>query len=552
MQIGQIFKRVLGKAPDSFAVAMPATRAEPALGVPGCSGQAGFEIDLPASIRPHAVLVNGGEEVVVDDRYQWHPALLSWLLVRQSGTGRRPAVTTVSARELAGHRDQAVANTNESHEDASLGTLRAARQLLTEAAKVRASDVHVLIREKFAEVQLRVKDDLSSIRTMNRSEGEALIRAACVGLASVKDAMYRPYEFQSAQIEGGSLPGSGLSSVRIIRGPAYPIERGGGFMVARLQYGGTHGLDENGKTDLVFTTPKRPEGALALDARGYTPLQIEKLETLASMPDGIVLISGPTGSGKNTTLFDLMAHQARIFPGARQITIEDPVEYPMDWAVQLPVTDANDAKFAESLRTILRMNPNIILVGELRGVETARTALAAALTGHMVWSTIHTNDPYLVIDRLEEMDRVELSRRVICDPNRIRGFVGQRLVPVLCPECSQPITADKNLSHGRLGDALKTWGDCAAVRIKGPGCDRCRGDGVIGRRAVAEVVVATEDLMADFVNVGTGAARVRHRARPGSDKSMLANCIDVVLLGLVDPRDAERKFGAIAAKGEGE
>ena len=551
MQIGQIFKRVLGKAPDPFAVAMPATRAEPALGAPGRNGQAGLAIDLPAAIRAHAVLVNGGEEVVVDDRYQGHPELLSWLLVRQSDTGRRPAVTTASARELAGHRDRAVASAKEADEDAGLGTLRAARQLLTEAAKVCASDMHVLLREKFAEVQLRVKDDLSSIRTMNRSEGEALIRAACVGLASVKDAMYRPYEFQSAQIEGGSLPGSGLSSVRIIRGPAYPIEHGGGFMVARLQYGDMQDLDENGKTELVFTTPKRPEGTLALDARGYTPLQIEKLETLASMPDGIVLISGPTGSGKNTTLFDLMAHQARIFPGARQITIEDPVEYPMEWAVQLPVTDANDAKFAESLRTILRMNPNIILVGELRGVETARTALAAALTGHMVWSTIHTNDPYLVIDRLEEMDRVELSRRVICDPNRIRGFVAQRLVPVLCPECSLPIDADKDLSHGRLADALKTWGDSAGVRIKGPGCDRCRGDGVIGRRAVAEVVVATEDLMADFVNVGTGAARVRHRARPGSDKSMLANCIDVVLRGLVDPRDAERKMGAIVAKGEG-
>ncbi len=551
MQIGQIFKRVLGKAPDPFAVPMPAARTEPAPGAPGRSGQPGSGIDLPASIRAHAVVVQGGAEVVVDDRYQGHPELLSWLLVREWDAGRRPAVTAVSARDLASHRDQAAGGSSEFDDDASLGTLRAARQLLTEAAKVRASDVHVLIREKFAEVQVRVKDDLSSIRTMNRAEGEALIRAACVGLASVKDAMYRPYEFQSAQIEGGSLPGSGLSSVRIIRGPAYPIEHGGGFMVARLQYGGMQALDENGKTDLTFATPKRPEGALALDARGYTPLQIEKLETLASMPDGIVLISGPTGSGKNTTLFDLMAQQARLFPGARQITIEDPVEYPMDWAVQLPVTDANDAKFAESLRTILRMDPDIILVGELRGVETARTALAAALTGHMVWSTIHTNDPYLVIDRLEEMDRVELARRVICDPNRIRGFVAQRLVPVLCPACSQPLDADRELSRGRLFEAIKTWGNPDGVRIKGPGCDRCRGDGVIGRRAVAEVVVATEDLMADFINVGTGAARVRHRARSGSDKSMLANSVDVVLGGLVDPRDVERKIGAIVPKGEG-
>ena len=549
MQIGQIFKRVLGKAPDPSSATAAAARAEPVIGTPLRTDH-GASVELPATIRPHAMVLDGGDELVIDDRYQGHPELLSWMLVRESDTGSRPKLTAVSARDLAAHRDRAVGASG-SEDDAGLGTLRAARDLLTQAALVRASDVHVLVRRKFTEVQARVNGDLMTIRTLNRSEGEALIRAACVGLASVKDAMYRPYEFQSAQIEGSSLPGSGLSSVRIIRGPAYPIEHGGGFMVARLQYGETKARDDNGKTDLTFATPKQPAGTFDLAARGFTALQIEKLETLASMPDGIVLICGPTGSGKNTTLFDLMTQQARLFPGARQITIEDPVEYPMEWAVQLPVTEADDAKFAESLRTILRMDPEIILVGELRGVETARTALTAALTGHMVWSTIHAPDPYLAIDRLEEMDRVELSRRAICDPKRIRGFVSQRLPRVLCPECSKPLDSNKELSRSRLLDALRTWGDPANARIKGAGCDRCRGKGVIGRRAVAEVVVATEELMADFVNGGTGAARVRQRARPGSDKSMLANGIDLVLAGIVDPREVGREVDVIVPKGEG-
>src|SRR5690606_23226263 len=137
-------------------------------------------------------------------------------------------------------------------------------------------------------------------------------------------------------------------------------------------------------------------------------------------PNGIIIITGPTGSGKTTTRYECLMETARSKPYRRLVTIEDPVEYPMPWATQLFVTDARNeadtgSAYSERLRAALRMAPNILLIGELRSADVALSALEAAVTSHQVYTTMHVTDPFLFVDRLELMDPDRLNRRAICD-----------------------------------------------------------------------------------------------------------------------------------------
>lgn len=512
--------------------------------------------ELPASLSSHAMLSPDMSEVFVDERYRGHPGFLSWIDVQDLLYGRRIRVFSLPARELAAKREELAAR-HDLSQDLGLNTLQKARRLFSDAAESGASDIHLLVRAQFAEVQLRVKGELWSVETMSRNEGESIIRASCQGLAAVREAMFAPYEFQDAQIDGASIPGSGLSSVRIIRGPAHPQDSGGGFMIARLQYGGERAEKAGGQRKFDFKVPTRPGGASRIASLGYTPKQVAMLNVMASMSSGVNLVTGPTGSGKTTTLFELMKEQARRFPGKRQLTIENPVEYPMEWAIQMAVTgagsgDAAGKAFYERVRVSLRMDPDIILLGELRAAEESKAAIAEALTGHLVWATLHVTDPFMSIDRLEQMDRVDLARGVICNPKIIRGLVSQKLVGTLCPECSTPLAkADPQSFRDGLIETVKSWGDIDSVRVRGGGCDHCSGTGVVGRKAAAEVVLPDQRLMLDFINEGTIVATRNHRLREDADKSMLGNAMDLVLAGQADPRDIESEIDAIVEKARG-
>lgn len=514
-------------------------------------------LPLPAGLMPHALVSLDGAQVFIDDRYSGYPIFLSWKEMRETLHGQKIEVIPVSARELSVKREEMSALIEGATEERGLNTLQSARRLFGDSALAGASDIHVLVRAKFTEIQVRVKGELWTAGMMSRNEGEALIRASCQGLAAVREAMYAPYQFQDAQVDGASIPGAGLSSIRIVRGPAHPQDSGGGFMIARLQYGGAPAEKDGTQRRLQLKVPERPAGQMQLAARGYTPKQVAMLSLMTSMSSGVILVTGPTGSGKTTTLFELMKEQARRFPGKRQLTIENPVEYPMPWAIQMAVTgagtgDAAGKAFYERVRVSLRMDPDIILLGELRAAEESKAAIAEALTGHLVWATLHVTDPFMAIDRLEQMDRVDLGRGVICNPKIIRGLVAQRLVGTLCPHCSIPLAkADQSGFRDGMIETLKSWGEIDQVRVRGDGCEHCGGGGTVGRKAVAEVVLPDQSLMSDFINEGTGVATVRHRSREDSDKSMLGNAIDLVLAGVSDPRDIESEVDVIVEKAPG-
>lgn len=207
----------------------------------------------------------------------------------------------------------------------------------------------------------------------------------------------------------------------------------------------------------------------------------EEFSRQLGVADGLVLVTGPTGSGKTTTLYSCLHHLNR--PGRKLITVEDPVEYQLAGVNQVPVRPEVGLTFAAALRAMLRQAPNIVMVGEIRDRETAEIALQAALTGHLVLSTLHTNDAPGAITRL-----LDLGARPYLVAAALRAAVAQRLVRSICEACRQPYTPD-----GAERRLLEPYGGAAAgAWVKGVGCPACDGTGYRGRLGLFEVLPVTD------------------------------------------------------------
>lgn len=495
-------------------------------------------LPIPASLVDFIAVDPAAKIIYADPKTAGNPLLMTWQN-RNRANGLVFQVKPTDLDQIARMRAGGLRVAND--EDTDMLVRNDAIDIICRAAAYGASDLHFMMRGEHTEIQIVVKGGLRVLGFDTQQRGESLTRAIYQGIARTRDASYNLLDFQNAQIPGTELPASaGLTSVRIVRGPSYPQASDGAFMTLRLQYNASHGGRDQDLPPLPL--PRQPPGELRLVKMGYTPAQVTKIRTLLDAPNGLVIFTGPTGSGKTTAMKEALEESARAKPQRRLVTVEDPVEYPMDWAVQMAVTGArNDAEtgaaFSERIRVALRMAPNIILCGELRGPEVAVSALEAAVTGHQVWTSMHVTDPFLFVERLELMDRVKLERRVFCDHKIVRGVVAQRLLPKLCPHCSR-LPGDDDLSD-RICAALDTWGDVSGVRVQGEGCEQCGGDGTLGRFAVAEVVVTDGALMRDFIEHGSEVARANYRKKPGADLPMLDAAILHALAGVVDPRHVE-------------
>jgi general secretion pathway protein E len=225
----------------------------------------------------------------------------------------------------------------------------------------------------------------------------------------------------------------------------------------------------------------------------------ETVRELLAMPNGIVLVTGPTGCGKSTSLYTFLSslntRERRI------VTIEDPVEHKLPGVIQIAVRPEINLTFANALRSVLRGDPNVIMVGEMRDLETAEIAIRAALTGHMVFSTLHTNDSVGGITRLMDM-----GVEPFLIGTSVRAFIAQRLVRRLCPECRQPQKPDV--------DRLRRYGFAPSSDqpIFTPcGCEACRGTGYRGRTALYEICLITAD-MQELIQGRASSKRLRQQA----------------------------------------
>jgi len=232
---------------------------------------------------------------------------------------------------------------------------------------------------------------------------------------------------------------------------------------------------------IVMRLLDRSSVFLALEKLGFAPGTLRRFESLIKRPHGIVLVTGPTGSGKTTTLYGAL--DKINSPDRKIITVEDPVEYQLKGVNQIPVKPKIGLTFATGLRHIVRQDPDVILIGEIRDLETAEIAIQAALTGHLVFSTLHTNDAPGAITRLQDM-----GVEAYLVASVLEGVLAQRLVRRICTACRVPDTP----SAADL-EALGIEGAGDQRLYRGGGCDECRGTGYRGRTGIYELFPITEE-----------------------------------------------------------
>ncbi|ALK97524.1 general secretion pathway protein GspE [Massilia sp. WF1] len=257
---------------------------------------------------------------------------------------------------------------------------------------------------------------------------------------------------------------------------------------------------------------------LRLDSLGFDPAAVAMMRRLSGVPYGMVLVTGPTGSGKTTTLY---AAIAEINHGLDKIiTIEDPVEYQLPGVLQIPVNEKKGLSFARGLRSILRHDPDKIMVGEIRDAETAQIAVQSALTGHLVFTTVHANNVFDVIGRFMHMG---------VDPysfvSALNGVIAQRLLRVNCPACARPVEPDPVLlAESGIDDAA------GARFMAGHGCGECRGTGFRGRRAIGELLLLNDEIR-ELIVARAPLRLIREAAERNGTRQLRDIAVGIALAG---------------------
>ncbi|MHC4166145.1 MAG: type II secretion system ATPase GspE [Planctomycetota bacterium] len=334
--------------------------------------------------------------------------------------------------------------------------IKLVNNIFFQAVHSRASDIHIEPYEDEARVRFRIDGVLHDISSLPKSQVAALVSRLKI-MANLNIAERR-------------LPQDGQSRIKI----------GENLMDIRVSVVPTSGGER-----VVLRLLDKGSGELGLNDIGFGPEVLERLRELIRLAHGIVLLTGPTGSGKTTTLYAAMTE---LNSEERNIlTVEDPIEYQLPGVGQMQVKPKIDLTFASCLRHILRQDPDVIMIGEIRDVETAEIAIQASLTGHLVLSTLHTNDSASAVTRLIDMgiEPYLISSSVV-------AVIAQRLLRVICPQCKQPYTPS--------GQVVSLWGESGGSATiggqlyKGAGCENCLDTGYLGRTGISELLTIDDDI----------------------------------------------------------
>jgi general secretion pathway protein E/type IV pilus assembly protein PilB len=265
---------------------------------------------------------------------------------------------------------------------------------------------------------------------------------------------------------------------------------------------------------------------LGLPELGFFSDDQETFERLIKLPDGILLVTGPTGSGKTSTLYACLNYINK--PDRKIITVEEPIEYQMNGINQVQVNADFGMTFPNALRSILRQAPNIIMIGEIRDLETATIATNASLTGHLVFSTLHTNDAPSAVARL-----IDIGVQPFLVASSIRAMMAQRLVRRLCANCRRP----GQLSETELRALRIDPGQLAESQVMQPvGCDQCRQTGYKGRMGIFEIFII-DDEVRHMINQRSSTTALRQRARELGMRTLREDGVRKVLAGLTSAEE---------------
>ncbi len=354
--------------------------------------------------------------------------------------------------------------------------IRLVDHIVAEGIASRASDIHLEPEEGGVAVRYRIDGVLRKVMNLPRAAGLPLVsRIKIMAGLDIADRL-RPQDGRARVA---------VSGVRIdLRVSTLPASNGEKVVIRILDQRAT---------------------VLSLEAMGLNPDEGDRIRQMTNLREGLVLVTGPTGSGKTTTLYSMIrAIQQRA---VNIVTIEDPVEYRLQGIVQVQVNEKAGLNFASALRSILRQDPDVVLIGEIRDRETAQIALQASLTGHLVLSTLHTIDAASSITRL-----VDIGIETYKIATALKGIVAQRLLRRLCTTCRQPATEP-------LPDRLRKYFEGGETLYKAAGCAECAQTGYRGRLAITEVLVVTPEVERR-ISSGESADRITEAAREGGMRSL--------------------------------
>ena len=381
-------------------------------------------------------------------------------------------------------------------------TIRVVNSLIERAFAERASDIH-----------------------LEPQEGEMVVRMRIDGL--LRRVLTVPAELQSTVISRLKIMGGMDIAERKVPQDGHAMLRVKGSEIdLRISSMPTvHG------EKIVLRLLNKTSQLLSRDAIGLEGEDLEYYRTLLKNPSGVILLVGPTGSGKSTTMCVMLRDLAR--EEVNIVTLEDPVEYYIPGVSQCQINEKTGMTFAGGLRAILRQDPDIISVGEIRDGETASIAMRAAITGHLVLSTLHTNDAPSAVDRLRD---IGVEPWLIS--GALRGVVSQRLVRRICPHCKRAYhPASDELALLGLDDAPDL------VFYKGEGCPDCHHTGYTGRRAVFEILMIDAPLRR-LITAGASADELADEARRHGFTTMRERCRDLVLHGETTAEEAARTISS--------
>jgi type IV pilus assembly protein PilB len=376
--------------------------------------------------------------------------------------------------------------------------IRMVSMLLIEAHRLGASDIHLEPLDKKFRVRFRIDGVLQEMQAPPKRLQSAIISRLKIMTGSMSIAEKR-------------LPQDGRIQVKIKKKPidlrvsTIPTNHGESVVMRVLD-----------KSSLILGLPEL----------GFFSDDQETFERLIKLPDGILLVTGPTGSGKTTTLYACLHYINK--PDRKIITVEEPIEYQMNGINQVQVNPEIGMTFPAALRSILRQAPNVIMIGEIRDLETANIATAASLTGHLVFSTLHTNDAPSAVARL-----VDIGVQPFLVASSIRAIMAQRLVRRLCSNCKEPA----ELSETELRALRIEPGQVREAQVMKPvGCEQCRKTGYRGRLGIFEIFVI-DDEVRHMINKRSSTLMLRQRARELGMRTLREDGVRKILGGVTSAEE---------------
>ncbi|EOD00113.1 type II secretion system ATPase GspE [Caldisalinibacter kiritimatiensis] len=365
--------------------------------------------------------------------------------------------------------------------------VRLVNSIIRQAVKARASDIHIEPYENLLRVRFRIDGSLQEIMTPAKSTHSAIVtRIKIMGKMNIAEKRIPQDGRIETNVDGREV------DLRISILPTVYGEK------------------------IVIRILDRSNFLLKKSQLGFTEKNLMLFDNIIKNPNGIILVTGPTGSGKTTTLYSTLSELNTV--NKNIITVEDPVEYKLDGINQVQVNNKTGLTFANGLRAILRQDPDIIMVGEIRDIETAQIAVRAAITGHLVISTMHTNDAPSTITRL-----LDMGIQPYLISSSMVGVVAQRLVRKICDRCKyQYLPSEKEMKLLGINDETPLY--------KGKGCSHCYYTGYKGRTAIHEVMPIDKKIR-DLINNKISIDSIKNEAIESGMTTLRENCTELVLKG---------------------